>query len=380
MRCLRLKGDFFEVLEDTLCKQIGAPAGVLDYFSWGRDPRHVVDDSEDVKFNNKKSASKRQIKRAKGFLLSSYYKIRQKTRLGNSKGLRRRFSNFEDSFRALSDDESRQLFCELLLMQVFGEKVIRLSSFTDRFISGYEESSGEILESAEEFPMYKWILKKIVIDDADLALYTEPTILNCINQGRCYRYNEGPVKVGVEYGDVVIDAGVGWGDTTVFLASLAGAVDGGHVYSFDILETAFEALDAQLKLNPNLNNVTKVKRALSSADDVVFYTTEPSPGARIVDYKTPYQTTSITIDAFVSSHRLQNVDFIKMDIEGAEREALIGASKTIREFKPKLAISVYHLKDDLEVIPMIIKNIRSDYEMYLDCTTGFGGETVLFAK
>ena len=39
---------------------------------------------------------------------------------------------------------------------------------------------------------------------------------------------------------------------------------------------------------------------------------------------------------------MERVDFIKMDIEGAEPKALIGAERTIREHRPQLAISVYH--------------------------------------
>ncbi len=47
----------------------------------------------------------------------------------------------------------------------------------------------------------------------------------------------------------------------------------------------------------------------------------------------------------------ERVTFIKMDIEGSEANALRGAEKIIRTYKPKLAISVYHKKDDLWTIP-----------------------------
>lgn len=60
--------------------------------------------------------------------------------------------------------------------------------------------------------------------------------------------------------------------------------------------------------------------------------------------------------------------------------ALIGATGTIKMFKPKLAISVYHKWDDLLVIPQLIHSVRDDYSYYLDCTTGFGGETILFCR
>ncbi|MBP5705970.1 MAG: FkbM family methyltransferase [Spirochaetales bacterium] len=53
------------------------------------------------------------------------------------------------------------------------------------------------------------------------------------------------------------------------------------------------------------------------------------------------------------------VDFIKMDIEGAEEEALVGASDTIKKYHPNIAISVYHKPSDFWKIPKQILNIRT---------------------
>lgn len=58
-------------------------------------------------------------------------------------------------------------------------------------------------------------------------------------------------------------------------------------------------------------------------------------------------------------------NFIKMDIEGAELEALKGASETIIKHKPNLAISLYHKPQDLWEIPNFIKSLRNDYKFYL---------------
>jgi hypothetical protein len=69
-----------------------------------------------------------------------------------------------------------------------------------------------------------------------------------------------------------------------------------------------------------------------------------------------------------------------MDIEGAELNALHGAEQTIRTFKPKLAISVYHKPNDLAEIPSYLNNLGLGYEFFLDHFTIYGGETVLFAN
>jgi FkbM family methyltransferase len=74
-----------------------------------------------------------------------------------------------------------------------------------------------------------------------------------------------------------------------------------------------------------------------------------------------------TIDKLVHELGLPRVDFIKMDIEGAERRALDGGSQTIAQFRPRLEISVNHLPDDPEVVPQVVSR-RQHYEVeYLEC-------------
>ena len=75
----------------------------------------------------------------------------------------------------------------------------------------------------------------------------------------------------------------------------------------------------------------------------------------------------------------KRVTFIKMDIEGAEREAILGAKKIISEQKPKLAISVYHHPKDILVLPKLILHINGDYTFYLRHYALSTSETVLYA-
>ena len=53
----------------------------------------------------------------------------------------------------------------------------------------------------------------------------------------------------------------------------------------------------------------------------------------------------IDIDSFVIDHKLKRLDFVKMDIEGAEIEALKGAKKALNKFFPKTVIASYHIRD-----------------------------------
>lgn len=75
----------------------------------------------------------------------------------------------------------------------------------------------------------------------------------------------------------------------------------------------------------------------------------------------------------------ERISFIKMDIEGAELDALIGAKETILKYKPKLAISIYHKFEDYLEIPKYIKSLNLDYKFYVRHHTECHGDTILYA-
>jgi FkbM family methyltransferase len=68
-----------------------------------------------------------------------------------------------------------------------------------------------------------------------------------------------------------------------------------------------------------------------------------------------------TLDRLVGELKLERVDFIKMDIEGAERRALAGGFRTLGRFHPRLEISVNHLPDDPEVVSGIVRQAWPGY-------------------
>ena len=100
----------------------------------------------------------------------------------------------------------------------------------------------------------------------------------------------------------------------------------------------------------NKEDVLPMNVAIGSLDESSFV--KNGPGTQ----KTVYLPLT-TIDQLVSDLQLPRVDFIKMDIEGAERQALMGGEKTIRAYKPRMTISTEHLADDDTVLPAVIQRM-----------------------
>ena len=71
--------------------------------------------------------------------------------------------------------------------------------------------------------------------------------------------------------------------------------------------------------------------------------------------------------------------YIKFDIEGAEHDALLGASATLRSDMPVLAVSAYHKPEDVWDLPLLIRSVCPDYRMYLRRYSDERWETVLYA-
>jgi len=84
----------------------------------------------------------------------------------------------------------------------------------------------------------------------------------------------------------------------------------------------------------------------------------------------------VSIDEVLDGAR---ATYIKMNIEGAEQEALAGAARTIARWRPKLAISAYHRAADLWQIPALVRRLDPAYQLYLRQHDGGVIETVLYA-
>lgn len=183
-------------------------------------------------------------------------------------------------------------------------------------------------------------------------------------------------NVGYSTADIIIDGGAYIGDTIKSLDEHNIIVR--EIHAFEPDSENFQALlryGDKTKLKVVSNNLG----LWSSAQELNFSDNDTISYGRRVDEKGEVAINAISIDDYVKSNGIAPT-VIKLDIEGAEMHALVGAKNTITTRKPKLAISLYHCQADLWRIPEYIKSLNPDYLFYLGHHRNNWMETVLYAQ
>lgn len=172
-----------------------------------------------------------------------------------------------------------------------------------------------------------------------------------------------------------IDGGSFTGDTLQTFLQFVGGKGYQSVYCFEPETAAAERLEENI-LSSNITGVEVIRAALWDEEGTVAFF-ESGAGGSSVHKNRGYEVEvkTKTLDGM----GLKNIDFIKLDVEGAEYEALLGAKNLIKRDKPILAICVYHKQDDLIKIPQLIKSFNNNYRFYLRQYAEVPFETVLYA-
>ncbi len=176
----------------------------------------------------------------------------------------------------------------------------------------------------------------------------------------------------VHLGDeVFVDDGCKNMDTSFKLASLCNLK---KVYAFEpdpqnyeICKGRKDELNAEVVLYPYGTWDKKDTLSFSATNDGCSHITDS--GETKIDVR--------SIDEMIPKE--ENVTFIKMDVEGAELNSLIGAANTIRRCKPKLAICIYHKPEDTIELLLYVYSLNPEYKFYIRHHSNYWNETVLYA-
>jgi FkbM family methyltransferase len=293
------------------------------------------------------------------------------------------YDKYHEIYELFEDKFSRNLFLKIISYRILGYKKYKLPLNNREYWEKFEKLEREVnFNDCVDVGFLNWKLCRfdLINNNYKIKLYYLPVgLLNTfyLKQYVC------PTQIDIKAkdGDVVIDAGGCWGDTALYFASEVGSF--GKVYTFEFIQSNLSIMHRNFAQNPELKEwIEIVENPLWSESDQNLYYIDNGPASQVFFNETSdtkLQVSTISIDDFIDRRGIQKVDFIKMDIEGAELFALKGATKVIKKFKPKLAISIYHSIDDFVCIPEFIHALGLGYKFYLGHFTTHLEETVLYA-
>ena len=166
-------------------------------------------------------------------------------------------------------------------------------------------------------------------------------------------------------GDIVLDCGASDGDFTREAIG-AGAA---KVVSIEISPSSAECIRRNLAPEIAAGKVVVYPKGVWDHDDRMTLNVDDTnfaansvvlhPGSSHPAIEVPLTT----IDKIAAELNLPRVDFIKMDIEGAEANAIAGAREVLLRYKPRMAITTEHKPDDEKTLPEAVRRIRPDYRV-----------------
>ena len=261
------------------------------------------------------------------------------------------FSNFkhfygyensgEVSYEKLSSKFAKENFNELNeTLNYFKENILDIQSNFSHYKSIYKILADEI--SKETYA--RMLAAKIYMDmDYVQQAYQEDPIYFSKN---IFQFCE----------ETYIDCGGFDGDTVLNFADQVKTIK--HMYVFEAMQKPAERCRSRIEKKGLIGKTTIFQQAVYSKNGSLNFDLGAGNGDSSISQNGSIQVSAIRIDDVIK----ENVTFLKMDIEGAEKDALYGAQRIIKENTPKMAICIYHLKDDFWKIPELILSINPHYK------------------
>jgi len=201
------------------------------------------------------------------------------------------------------------------------------------------------------------------------AIISAPSdlVLNC----SLHQYFDDDI-IRLSKDEVFVDCGAFQLETTLeFVKKCQGQYD--SVYVFEPDPNNYDTIQKNIR-EKNLFNVYTYPLGVWENTTTMHFWSSMDSSAITEQGELQVEVTSI--DEVLNGRR---ATFIKMDVEGSELKALHGAEATIKKYRPKLAISLYHKREDLLEIPEYIKSIVPEYKLYIRHYSNYVVETVLYA-
>jgi len=179
-------------------------------------------------------------------------------------------------------------------------------------------------------------------------------------------------------GDIIIDGGISENISSQ-LRMCNNIGKNGRLYGFEPDPVGFTKAHKQIN-DKKLEGTFRLIHCGLWSEKCTTSFTSSGEGSRVAnDHINPNTRCEMTtVDCFVKEQCLNNVTFIKLDVEGSEFNVLRSSVETIVRYKPRMAISVYHNPEDLFSLPLLIKKMLPKCRLYLGHHTSCTFETILY--
>jgi FkbM family methyltransferase len=187
--------------------------------------------------------------------------------------------------------------------------------------------------------------KKVFLHDNDqISKWLQDDYDIAGEEGRYEQHLVNVFKNYIQDDFVIIDGGAHLGMHSLRLSDL---VPNGHVYSFEASPRTYDKLNQTIEYN-NIHNITLYNNALYSenVDAHVIEHIHADQDTVKIGYNVNHKNIKATA---LDSLELDKLDFIKLDIEGGEYHAILGAEQTIKKYKPIITYEyLSHIPKDLD--------------------------------
>lgn len=232
-------------------------------------------------------------------------------------------NQFEDAYDSLADDFSRKVFIHVLNAKISGD-----------------------------FSLYKEVMSPTEYFDDDVVELSEKEVF---------------LDIGAYRGKAIVE----------FARRTKNSYE--RIIAFEPDKNTLLALRRVVESNC-IQKIEIHNKGAWNKHEVMHFSAGREGGSRIAEGSAAaIPANSIEVDAIDNVLLGRRVTYISMDIEGAEHNAILGAKLTIKKWKPKMAVCVYHKREDLFDLLLLLKSFVPQYKFYLRHYTENQTETVLYA-
>ena len=168
---------------------------------------------------------------------------------------------------------------------------------------------------------------------------------------------------GMEKVEIALDGGAYKGDSAGDMLSSLPNVK--KIFACEPDPSTFKKLSAFAETECAAGKVIPVEAALSCVKGVAESVVSGSRGSGIEGRNKRAKVKEIKLDTIDNILSGERVDYIKLDVEGAEYEAITGAEATLAKCRPIVSVSLYHRTGDILTLPMLLKEKLGCVKMYL---------------